>query len=131
MLSKPKTKLKAGTRKGVRSRDRHTIRAITGGRCHVCGGRVGRRWQADHVVAIKLGGDNGSKNFLPICKPCNRLRWHYSPRVLRMVLLIGVYAKDEILGDTRLGNQLLEMVVRRARHQERDVNWFYETTTVS
>jgi hypothetical protein len=32
-----------------------------------------------------------------------------------MVLLIGVYAKAEILGETQLGAQLLEMVVRRSK----------------
>ncbi len=112
-LKRPEKKVQAGARKGVSTRERKRVRDITGGRCHVCGDKLGRRWQADHVVAVKLGGDS-DKNFLPICKTCNRLRWHYAPAVLRMILQIGVYAKREILSGSALGKQLLEMTVRRS-----------------
>lgn len=77
---------------------------------------MGRRWQADHVVPVKWGGEHSPKNFLPICVQCNRLRWHYSPKVLRLVLQIGVYAKREIREGSALGEQLVEMTARRSNY---------------
>src|SRR5215813_5817273 len=39
-----------------------------GGRCHCCGRliRVGERWEADHVIALSLGGSNRESNLAPI-----------------------------------------------------------------
>jgi hypothetical protein len=52
----------------------------TGGTCHICGGRAGKRWQADHVVPWHLGGSREADNYLPICRECNGLRWSHDPK---------------------------------------------------
>ena len=68
----------------------------TGGTCHVCGGRAGKRWQADHVVPWHLGGSREAENYLPICRECNGLRWSHDPKLIRLILRMGVYAKNAI-----------------------------------
>jgi 5-methylcytosine-specific restriction endonuclease McrA len=87
----------------------------TGGTCHVCGGAVGRKWQADHVVPHKLGGQARLENYLPICKECNRLRWFHAPDVVRLIMRLGVYAKNEIRHESALGDQLVALLRKRLR----------------
>jgi 5-methylcytosine-specific restriction endonuclease McrA len=74
---------------------------------------VGKRWQADHVVPHKLGGQAVLENYLPICKECNRLRWSHAPEVIRLIMRLGVYAKNEIRHETELGEQLISLVLKR------------------
>ena len=95
------------------SADREKIFRKTGGTCHVCGGSLGERWQADHVVPHILGGQATLDNYLPICKECNRLRWFHSPDVIRLIMRLGVYAKNEIRNQTELGEQLLPLLLKR------------------
>lgn len=76
---------------------------------------MSRRWQADHVVPHKLGGEARLDNYLPICKECNRLRWSYSPEVIRLIMRLGTYAKHEIRHDTELGKQLISIMDKRLR----------------
>ena len=46
--------------------ERKQVWAKTGGTCHVCGGRVGKRWEVDHVIPPHLGGTRSLDNYLPI-----------------------------------------------------------------
>jgi len=57
-------------RKAVR--DRIFIRG--NGCCHICGGPIaGKRWEADHVVALRdAPGGNRESNMLPAHEPCHR-----------------------------------------------------------
>jgi 5-methylcytosine-specific restriction endonuclease McrA len=98
---------------------RATVLAKTAGTCHVCGGAVGDEWQADHVVPFIRGGTSELDNYLPICVTCNRLRWSYPPTVFRMVIRLGIYAKDEIKRDTPLGRQLLRLATTRLARSHR------------
>jgi len=100
------------------SADRHKIFGKTGGTCHVCGGALGERWQADHVVPHILGGQAALDNYLPICKECNRLRWFHSPDVIRLIMRLGVYAKNEIRHQTELGERLLPLVLKRLQNNQ-------------
>jgi hypothetical protein len=75
----------------------------------VCGGPLGRDWQVDHVVPHHLGGEHAEDNYLPACRICNRLRWSYSPPVLRLVIRFGLLAKQEIRRNSELGQQLLRL----------------------
>jgi 5-methylcytosine-specific restriction endonuclease McrA len=93
--------------------ERKRIWAKTGGTCHVCGGRVGKRWHADHVIPHQLGGDGREENYLPICRECNGLRWSHAPEVMRLIMRLGVYAKHEIRRKTPLGEALIRLVLRR------------------
>jgi len=83
------------------------------GICHVCGGSAGKRWQADHVVPWHLGGSRTTENYLPICRECNGLRWSHEPKVLRLIMRMGVYAKNAIRHNTTLGQEMMRVLRRR------------------
>jgi 5-methylcytosine-specific restriction endonuclease McrA len=102
--AKPVTK-----RSTPRGKARQKVWETTSGTCHVCGGSLGSKWQVDHVVPVRLGGQSKSNNYLPICGECNRRRWHYRPEVLRLMLRFGIFAKQEIRHDTDLGRELLKL----------------------
>jgi Domain of unknown function (DUF4440) len=74
-------------------RGRATVLAKTAGRCHICGGEVFERWQADHVLAHAGGGQHAVDNYLPAHALCNGYRWAYSPEEFQWVLKIGVWAR--------------------------------------
>src|SRR5688572_18428957 len=99
LCARPDKTSKAGKRGSLTAAERGIVSKKTGGTCHVCGGRVGKKWQADHVVPHKLGGQAKVENYLPGCKECNRLRWSYTPAVIRLIMRLGVYAKNEIRQD--------------------------------
>ena len=86
-------------------RQRAQVQAKTARTCHVCGGPLGSGWQVDHVVPHQLGGAHSLDNYLPVCRECNRLRWSYAPRVFRLIMRFGVYAKHEIRQGTELGQE--------------------------
>ena len=115
----PDEKPDAAKRGVVTQAGRKRIRAKTGGTCHVCGGRAGKRWHADHVKPRRLGGTSEDSNYLPTCQECNRLRWGYPPEVLRFIMRLGVYAKKEIREETPLGKALIGLVQRRDRANRR------------
>src|SRR6266513_2493821 len=95
-------------------RQRRAIYAKTAGTCHVCGGPLGRGWQADHVVPPRRGGSHSLDNYLPACRVCNALRRGYDPAVLRSIIQMGVYVKHEMRQRTKLGRLLLELARKRA-----------------
>jgi len=94
-------------------RQRASVFEKTVGTCHVCGIALDGKWHADHVIPHLHGGRTVVENCLPICVVCNRLRWAYEPQVMQMVMRLGVYAKWEINHDTRLGEKVLALAVRR------------------
>lgn len=100
---------KKASRLAVRGKARAAVRAKTGGKCHVCGGGLGDRWQADHVVPLNQGGESKADNYLPICAVCNRLRWGYKPEALRLIIRFGIFAKQEIRHKTQLGEELIKL----------------------
>lgn len=102
-------------RKSLTPAQRKIVRAKTAGRCHVCGGLLGRRWVADHVLAHCRGGDCEVDNFLPACAICNRMRWHYKPGRVRRILALGIYMAKEIRDRTELGNLVRAKFNRRKR----------------
>ena len=91
---------------------REAVRMKTGGTCHVCGGQLGRKWQVDHVVPHKRGGESRSANYLPACRECNRLRWGYRPEVIRLMLRFGRHAKQQIRHNGRLADDLIKLELR-------------------
>lgn len=113
VCARPDRSFTPGPRASLTTAERKAVFKKTGGTCHVCGGRVGVRWQADHVVPHKLGGQAKVENYLPICKECNRLRWSHAPEVIRLIMRLGTYAKNEIRHETELGEQLLSLVLKR------------------
>ena len=86
---------------------RRLIRSKTGGRCHVCGGPLGRDWHADHVRPHARGGKSLFENYLPCCSICNRARWKSGSKVIRRILKYGIVARKEVRARTRFGKKFL------------------------
>lgn len=96
--------------------DREEILAKTDGRCHICGMDVRKeKWQADHVKNQVSGGEDKSANFLASCSTCNRLRWHYGPEEVQLILKLGVKARREIANETKLGQLMAERFANTIR----------------
>jgi hypothetical protein len=102
---------------------RDQVAQKTAGNCHMCGDSLNGRWQVGHVQPYRRGGQCSVKNCLPICAECNRLRWSYTLRLLRFMLLFGRYAKQEIRGEdgtpTELGERLIQLHIRNSWSNDR------------
>lgn len=103
----------SGPRRVLTPSERKEVWLKTRGICHVCGDSAGKRWQADHVVPHKLGGKRTIDNYLPICRECNRLRWSHRPKVIRLIIRMGVYAKNQIRHETPFGDAMIQLVLGR------------------
>lgn len=93
-------------RRALSVTERSLIHAKTDGRCHICGGTVETRWQADHVLAHSTGGTSRAENYLPAHALCNNYRWDYMPQEFQYILKIGVWARTHIEKRTVLGKAL-------------------------
>lgn len=96
-------------------RNRKIIYEKTGGLCHICGGKLGIKWSADHVMPAATGGSSTIDNFLPACHTCNRLKWHRTPEVIRLIMQLGIYARKQIQHDTPLGRQLAKFFKQKEK----------------
>lgn len=114
-------------RKAVTISIKQAVWEKTGGRCHVCG-RVlkfdAKRddngyWQVDHIVAHSRGGRDGVKNYLPICRTCNGLKWNNKGRKVRMILEFGILAIRQIRSKTRLGRAIKKLSLSRIKNNEK------------
>ena len=119
LCARPEKSAKAPSRKSLTPSQRAEVRRKTGGTCHVCGGKLGTSWQADHVVPHKHGGPATVENCLPVCQRCNRLRWSFSPEVLRLIMRLGIFARMEIRRNSPLGEQLLKGIVAKFRDNKK------------
>ena len=115
IFAKPQSLLPGKARRSLTQKERLEVQKKTSSTCHFCGGKLNRRWQADHVIAHLFGGECSVENCLPICIECNRLRWSYPPEVLRLMLRFGRYAKQEIRHGTKLGDQLVRLAMRKSK----------------
>jgi 5-methylcytosine-specific restriction endonuclease McrA len=110
----------AQSRKRLSGYDRRAVWEKTGGRCHICGESVGKRWQADHVFPRSTGGTHSAENYLPAHRLCNNYRWDYSPEELQWVLKIGIWARKQIETGSPLGVRISEVFYRyEIRRQKR------------
>ncbi len=75
---------------------RREILKKTGGRCHICGGRVEQDWTADHVLAHARGGSHDANNYLPAHPTCNQYRWFFGPEEFQWILKLGVWFRTQI-----------------------------------
>ena len=51
----------------------------------------------------RVGGECATDNYLPACRTCNRLRWHYPSQRIRKIIRLGVYMLKEIENGTDAG----------------------------
>jgi hypothetical protein len=68
----------------------------TNGRCHICGGVIDSKWQADHVLAHANGGSDTTENFLPAHDLCNNYRWNYGTEEFQWIMKLGVHFRTLI-----------------------------------
>jgi len=111
-------------RQSLSKTDRQEILAKTDGRCHICGGKVSDRWQADHVLAHSAGGGHSADNYLPAHPICNSYRWDYLPEEFELIVKLGVWARTQIEKETGVGqicaDGFLKHERRRAARRRRD-----------
>lgn len=111
-LRKARNRRKTANRHKKRTRlsvnDRRDILNKTAERCHICGGIINDRWQADHVLAHSGGGDHSPDNYLPAHKLCNNYRWDYLPAEFQILLKLGVWCRTHIEKQTSIGQTLGE-----------------------
>ena len=102
--------------------DRQVVLRKTDARCHICGGDIDDRWQADHVLAHSAGGGHAIDNFLPAHATCNNYRWDYSAAEFQEILKLGVWARTQVERGTSVGREIASKfaayeVKRRARRK--------------
>jgi 5-methylcytosine-specific restriction endonuclease McrA len=97
-------------RRRIAKLSRDAILQKTGGRCHICGGNIDKDsyWEADHVFPAKGGGPSNIDNYLPAHGQCNSAKWDQSVEELQWVLKIGVWAKHQMEGKSKLGRLMLD-----------------------
>jgi len=94
------------------SAQRRSILSKTGARCHICGGPIEGKWQADHVLAHSAGGGHTEDNFLPAHSVCNNYRWHYSAEEFQLILKLGVMVRTMVEKGVGPGPDIAEAFVK-------------------
>lgn len=121
-LRKLREKVKSANRrpriKKLSSTERSEILGKTGGRCHICGGKIRGPWNADHVKAHSSGGKHTADNYLPAHGTCNNYRWDYLPEEFELILKLGVWTRTQIEKKSVVGNAILE---KFSQHDQRRI----------
>lgn len=110
---KTEQKEKGHRRRSLTKAQRAQILAETGGRCHICGGEISGRWNADHVLAHSGGGGHGVDNYLPAHGTCNNYRWDYLAEEFQIILKLGVFARTAIEEERPLGRDIAEAFMKK------------------
>lgn len=110
-----------GARRPLTAAERKEILQKTSGHCHICGGLIEGRWQADHVFSHALGGKHEVDNFLPAHPTCNKYRWFFGPEEVQWILKLGVWLRTEIERDSPIGHEAADIFVANGlkRHARR------------
>ena len=103
--SKRHHKINGRRRKTLTRSERDTVLRKTDGRCHICGGAINGKWQADHVLAHSGGGDHSVENYLAAHALCNNYRWDYTEEEFQCILKLGVWLRTQIERETRIGRE--------------------------
>ena len=105
-------------RRPITNADRQIIIEKTDGRCHICGGKVGDQWQADHVLAHSAGGEHSAANYLPAHPTCNNYRWDYLPEEFELILKLGILTRTQIQNETKIGKDCAFAFLKHERNRE-------------
>ena len=116
-----KSELRRPRRGRLTSGDRDHILKKTGGRCHICGGLLVDRWQADHVLAHSGRGHDDRDNYLPAHALCNNYRWDYTAEEFQYILKLGVWLRTQIEKGSAIGREASDRFAsyERARSRRR------------
>jgi 5-methylcytosine-specific restriction endonuclease McrA len=115
--AKDSQKGKGSKRKALSSSQRQKVLEKTDGRCHICGGKVGAKWHADHVLAHSAGGEHSAENYLPAHQTCNNHRWDYLPEEFELILKLGVWARTQIEKETSVGQHCADTFLKYEKRQ--------------
>ena len=104
-------------RESINKENKKLIFSKTGGLCHFCGKKLNfeakrgydGRWHIDHIFPFSRGGKNCLENYLPICRSCNRLKWHFTGNKIREIFRYGVIAEKEVIKKSELGRKIEEI----------------------
>src|SRR5688572_20269673 len=107
------------TRQALTKEQRNLILSKTGGRCHICGGKIkkGENWQADHVLAHAHGGKHSIENYLAAHSICNNYRWHYGSEEFQWIMKLGVWIRTLIEKRDNLAMTLAERFIKYEQHR--------------
>ena len=109
-----------GPRATLTPSQRKEVYNKTGGRCHICGGKIGPRskWAADHILAYAHGGKHDVSNYLPAHGPCNKYRRAYGAEEFHWILKLGVWFRTQIAREVPLAMELAERFVGHERRRK-------------
>lgn len=110
--SKSKNKSLGTRRKSLYLDERKQIFSKTEGKCHICGGAIDGKWEADHVLAHSGGGLNSVNNYLPAHRLCNNYRWDYIPEEFHEIMRLGVWLRTQIQNETKIGMEAAEKFIK-------------------
>lgn len=94
-----------------------SILAKTNFRCHICGGPIEDKWEADHVLARSGGGKNLIDNYLPAHRLCNNYRWDYLPEEFQEILKLGVWLRTQIERQSPIGRVAADKFIQNERQR--------------
>jgi 5-methylcytosine-specific restriction endonuclease McrA len=115
LRAKAKDWNRGNPRQRLTAAERATVLQKTGGKCHICGGKIEGRWHADHVLAHSAGGGHAADNYLPAHATCNNYRWDYVAEEFEVILKLGVWARTQIERGTNVGR---EIEAQFSRHEK-------------
>src|SRR5689334_24271583 len=106
-------------RQALTKEQRNLILNKTGGRCHICGGKIKKaeNWQADHVLAHAHGGKHSVENYLAAHAICNNYRWHYGSEEFQWIMKLGIWIRTLIEKRDNLAMALAERFIKYERHR--------------
>ena len=116
---KKKAKRKSTKRHSLTAAQRKRVLSKTGARCHICGGKIKDRWQADHVFPHSVGGGNHADNYLAAHVLCNNYRWDYVVEEFQQILKLGVWVRTQIEKQTGVGRQMALGFTKYERRRRR------------
>jgi hypothetical protein len=82
---------------------REEILNKTGKKCHICGGTITDRWEADHVLSHSKGGGHSVDNYLAAHPTCNNYRWDYMPEEFQEIMKLGIWMRTQVERNTKMG----------------------------
>ena len=116
---KSKTPISTRKRQSLSKAQRNLILSKTGGRCHICGGKIKKveNWQADHVFAHSHGGEHSIENYLAAHSICNHYRRNYGSEEFQWIMKLGIWIRTLIEREDNLAMALAERFIKHERQR--------------